>query len=29
MKDFLAKSAGIWFIERNVHHFDAIANESG
>ena len=29
MMDFFAKSEGIWFIERNVHHFDAVANESG
>ena len=29
MKQFFAKSEGIWFIERNVHHFDAVFNESG
>lgn len=29
MMDFFAKSEGIWFIERNVHHFDAVADESG
>ncbi|MDJ0747815.1 MAG: phycobiliprotein lyase [Xenococcaceae cyanobacterium MO_167.B27] len=29
MMDFFAKSEGIWFIERNVHHFDVVANESG
>lgn len=29
MMDFFRKSEGIWFIERNVHHFDVVANESG
>lgn len=29
MMDFFRKSEGIWFIERNVHHFDVTQNESG
>ncbi|VEP17220.1 Chromophore lyase CpcS/CpeS 4 [Hyella patelloides LEGE 07179] len=29
MMDFFRKSEGIWFIERNVHHFDVTDNESG
>jgi hypothetical protein len=29
MMDFFRKSEGVWFIERNVHHFDLVANESG
>ena len=27
--DFFRKSQGTWFIQRNVHHFDAVADESG
>ncbi|MEO0540108.1 MAG: phycobiliprotein lyase [Cyanobacteria bacterium P01_A01_bin.105] len=29
MMDFFLKSAGIWFIQRSVHHFDSVADESG
>jgi hypothetical protein len=29
MMDFFRKSAGTWFIQRNVHHFDRVADESG
>lgn len=29
MMDFFRTSEGMWFIQRNVHHFDAVANESG
>ena len=29
MMDFFRKSQGTWFIQRNVHHFDAVADESG
>lgn len=29
MMDFFRKSEGMWFIQRSVHHFDAVANESG
>ncbi len=29
MMDFFRKSEGMWFIQRNVHHFDAVADESG
>ncbi|NEP16609.1 MAG: phycobiliprotein lyase [Leptolyngbya sp. SIO4C1] len=29
MMDFFRKSEGIWFIQRSVHHFDAVADESG
>ncbi|MBE9039530.1 phycobiliprotein lyase [Oscillatoriales cyanobacterium LEGE 11467] len=29
MLDFFRKSEGIWFSERTVHHFDAVADESG
>ncbi len=29
MRDFFAKSEGIWFIKRDVHHFDSVVNESG
>lgn len=29
MMDFFRKSEGIWFSQREVHHFDSVANESG
>lgn len=29
MMDFFRKSEGIWLTQRNVHHFDAVADESG
>ena len=29
MMEFFRKSEGIWFIERNVHHFDITEDESG
>lgn len=29
MMDFFRKSAGQWFTERSVHHFDVVADESG
>ena len=29
MMDFFKKSEGVWFIHRTVHHFDAVADESG
>ena len=29
MMEFFRKSEGIWYIERNVHHFDVTDNESG
>lgn len=29
MMDFFRKSEGIWFIQRAVHHFDAVSDESG
>jgi hypothetical protein len=29
MMDFFRKSAGIWFTERTVHHFDMEADDSG
>jgi hypothetical protein len=29
MSDFFSKSAGVWFIQRTVHHFDLVADESG
>ena len=29
MMDFFRTSEGIWFIQRAVHHFDAVADESG
>jgi len=29
MMDFFRKSEGIWFIQRSVHHFDSVADESG
>lgn len=29
MTDFFRKSEGIWFTQRTVHHFDAVADESG
>ena len=29
MMDFFRKSEGIWFSQRTVHHFDAVADESG
>lgn len=29
MMDFFRKSAGMWFIERTVHHFDITSDESG
>lgn len=29
MMDFFRKSEGIWFIQRAVHHFDSVADESG
>ncbi|MBW4470574.1 MAG: phycobiliprotein lyase [Stenomitos rutilans HA7619-LM2] len=29
MMDFFRKSEGIWFTQRTVHHFDAVADQSG
>lgn len=29
LMDFFRKSAGIWLTQRTVHHFDAVADESG
>jgi hypothetical protein len=29
MMDFFHRSEGTWFIERKVHHFDQVADESG
>ena len=29
MMDFFNKSAGTWYIQRSVHHFDSTADESG
>ncbi|AGY60540.1 spermidine synthase [Gloeobacter kilaueensis JS1] len=29
MMDFLRRSEGTWFSQRTVHHFDAVADESG
>ncbi|MGK7952394.1 MAG: phycobiliprotein lyase [Xenococcaceae cyanobacterium] len=29
MMNFFRKSEGIWLTQRNVHHFDAVADESG
>ena len=29
MMDFFRKSEGMWLIQRNVHHFDTVADESG
>ncbi len=29
MMDFFRKSEGNWFVQRNVHHFDLVADESG
>ncbi|WP_242016412.1 phycobiliprotein lyase [Pseudanabaena cinerea] len=29
MIDFFKKSEGVWLIHRTVHHFDAVADESG
>jgi CpeS-like protein len=29
MMDFFHKSAGTWFTQRSVHHFDLVADESG
>lgn len=29
MSEFFRKSEGIWFTQRTVHHFDAVADESG
>jgi hypothetical protein len=29
MMDFFFQSEGTWFIQRNVHHFDQVADESG
>jgi CpeS-like protein len=29
MMDFFHKSQGVWFTQRTVHHFDAVADESG
>jgi CpeS-like protein len=29
MMDFFRKSEGVWFIQRTVHHFDMIPDESG
>ncbi len=29
MMDFFRKSAGTWFTQRKVHHFDMLADESG
>lgn len=29
MMEFFQKSAGVWFTQRTVHHFDMVADESG
>lgn len=29
MMDFFRKSEGVWLTQRTVHHFDAVADESG
>lgn len=29
LMDFFRKSEGTWFIQRTIHHFDVVANESG
>jgi hypothetical protein len=29
MLNFFRKSEGVWFIQRTVHHFDLVADESG
>ena len=29
MNDFFRKSEGVWFIQRTVHHFDLVKDESG
>jgi len=29
MMDFFRKSQGVWLTQRTVHHFDAVADESG
>jgi CpeS-like protein len=29
MMEFFSKSAGVWFTQRTVHHFDQVADESG
>jgi CpeS-like protein len=29
MMEFFKKSAGVWFTQRTVHHFDMVADESG
>ena len=29
MMEFFRKSAGVWLTNRNVHHFDLVADESG
>jgi CpeS-like protein len=29
MMDFFRKSAGVWFTQRTVHHFDQVTDESG
>jgi hypothetical protein len=29
LMDFFRKSEGVWFIQRSVHHFDVLADESG
>jgi CpeS-like protein len=29
MPEFFRKSEGVWFTNRNVHHFDLVADESG
>jgi hypothetical protein len=29
MMEFFQKSAGVWFTQRTVHHFDRVADESG
>ncbi|WP_427159890.1 phycobiliprotein lyase [Aliinostoc sp. HNIBRCY26] len=29
MMDFFRKSEGVWFTQRTVHHFDAVADQSG
>ncbi|MFN6566405.1 phycobiliprotein lyase [Dendronalium sp. ChiSLP03b] len=29
MNDFFRKSEGVWFIQRTVHHFDLVTDESG
>jgi hypothetical protein len=29
MMDFFGKSEGTWYIQRQVHHFDLVADESG